>query len=89
MLPSMQASGSGDGLQISLDLNEGNEGNEDNDWEDVGHLKTSGSQEQDKVRGSFLFSSGSLKGLARKSPCRQLLYDLFKSLQKDTGGTIL
>ena len=85
----MQASGSGDGLQISLDLNEGNEGNEDDDWEDVDHLKTSGSQEQDKVRSSFLLNSESFEGLACKPPGRQLLYDLFKSLQKDTNSTIL
>lgn len=50
VLPSMQASGSGDGLQISLDLNEVHEDDGEDDWEDVDHLKTSGSQEQDKVQ---------------------------------------
>lgn len=50
VLPSAKSQGSGDGLQISLDLEDMQTGEDpDADWEDVDHIKTSGSQEQDKV----------------------------------------
>ena len=54
VLPSQHASGSGEGLQISLDLEEVHEANDEDEWEDVDHLKTSGSQEKDKVRWMLL-----------------------------------
>lgn len=42
--------GAGSSLEISLDLEDLDGGEEDDgDWEDVHHLKTSGSQEQDKA----------------------------------------
>ena len=49
-LPSVESSASGSGLQIALDLEDvAEDDGDDEEWEDVDHLKTSGSQEQDKV----------------------------------------